>query len=232
MDRNKLTPILICIVFSLHVTQSFTQERKIEPFGKLKVRGAVLVNYHVTKEPGIQIIDSQNEHLIKTKIKNNKLTIKHLKIKPNQNKQVEINLYGHPLKEIVATQAALIKSDSVILSDTAAVCLASGAELRATVQSKELSMSLSSGSFGYLEGEVKFLKLKAKTGARFRAYKATVIQTVIKVSTGAFAALRGDIQIEGKVITGGELKFYGKIDDSNIKRHTHGIVSQSDDDEL
>jgi hypothetical protein len=232
MIQKKTFLLLMGTALILNSSLLFAQVSNTEPFEKLKVRGAVLVNYQVSKEPGIQIIDARNQHLVKATVKNNKLTIKHLKIKPNQNKQVEINLHGLALKEIVAKQTAVIKSEGVILSDTAKVCMTSASELQTTVQSAKLSVKLTSGSFAYLEGEAKSLKLKAKTGSKFRAHKANISNAIIKVATGGFVALNGETDVEGKVVTGGELKFYGKSNDKKIKRHTHGIIRQSEVDEL
>jgi hypothetical protein len=222
----------IFTVLLLTGSVAFGQSASIEPFEKLKIRGAILVNYHVSNEYAIQFVDTRNENLLKTTVRNKKLTIKHLKIKPNQNKQVEINLYGPAVKQIAATQTAIIKSSSPMLTDTAKICIASVAELHTTVQSASLTIKLMSGGFGFFEGEIKYLNLKVKTGAKFRAHKATISKAVIKITTGGFAALKGETDVEGKVVTGGELKFYGKGNDTKIKRHTHGVIRQSEADEL
>ncbi|MDD2564181.1 MAG: DUF2807 domain-containing protein [Salinivirgaceae bacterium] len=218
-----LSNLLIGFIFGFTFVAN-SQSVDLNEFNELFIRGKVKVNYIYSENSYLEIETKEHADFATFKVENRVLKIKHSNFKPDRNKSVTINVYGGQLKTLKLKQGAILTMDSTGFSDSVYVHLASGSEMKAMCNLKQIKIIANRGSFAFLEGSLNSMNATVRSGAKIRCNISKISKADVKISTGGFLAMESSAVVTGKVSTGGELKFYGTSNKHRVKQLLKGKV--------
>lgn len=227
-----LSALVLSLVFSSCLLQStvngngnvITEERNIDGFNALDVsRG---MNVYVSQGSDFKVVVEADENLHKsivTELKGDELQIKAVdNIRKASSKKVFVTL--PKLKTVEASSGSNVFSENTLTADDINLAVSSGANLRFSVDAKNVTAKSGSGSNMFLDGTAESIHVKSGSGSNIKAGDLKAQTAEAKVSSGANIWVNTQNELQATASSGGNIFFYGNPGNTNISKSSGGNV--------
>ncbi len=203
-----------------------TQERKIEPFTKVKVSQGL--ECEITQSETQKVVVEADDNLINgiiTKVENGTLIIKsdYNNYHNVKSRKVRVSI---PVIEALATSSGsnlttknTLKGKSITLDSS------SGSELNANVEYDDVSSSSSSGSQINLSGKALKLTTQSSSGSSLDASSLLANDVISKSSSGSSTDVHALVSIKADASSGSSIDYEGKPKKVAKEESSGGSVS-------
>ncbi|WP_010134160.1 head GIN domain-containing protein [Ochrovirga pacifica] len=196
------------------------------PFDKISVAEGIQLHIKQDDEQKIKVQTDENlQEYIKTEIENRQLKIYvDETIKPTDSKTVWVSL--PEIISIHASSGSYVQSESTLFSDDLKVKASSGATVKLSVNTQNLTAASSSGSAIELIGKTNLYQCNSSSGSTINSFDLTSKTTTAKVSSGASIRVFATEQLHPIASSGGHIKYKGTPTIENFKTSSGGRISQ------
>ena len=170
---------ILCLSILSSVAQN-TSERSIDPFTRLEVLGAAKVFYHTSDTLSLKIIgDASDADKVQTINKDGLLTIE---VKDKNDGALVIHVSNKELSSLYCNGAVHFKTTNAIAADEFTVTASGAAFIKAQIEAKKITASVSGAGNMSLNGSADELIVSATGASVFKGYELK--SKVVNVETG------------------------------------------------
>lgn len=203
-----------------------TKSRKVNStFTNIKVSNGIDLYITQGTKHEISVEADENLHeLIITEINKGQL-----KIYTEKNiwraSALKVHVLVKNLEELIASSGSDVRSENTFKVNELTLKTSSGADIRMTVEGKNIQTNSSSGSTLRIAGTTENHSAKASSGSMIKAYGLKSNHIIAKASSGADIDVFASKSIEAKASSGGDIDYAGKPEKVTVKSSSGGRIS-------
>jgi hypothetical protein len=235
--------LLLMAFISLSLVAAFAQDkviydanaevRKVPAFNAIKVSHGIelLLTHGNTEAVAVSAEEKEQRDAIKTEVTNGELRIyieqkamKWWKQLISKGKKPKAYVSFVKLEKIDGSSGAKITIDGSLNTAVLSFDLSSGANLRAIVKAKHLTVEQSSGGTTNISGTAENLKVNSSSGGRFNGYDLVVVKCKAEASSGGKIQLNVTNELAAYASSGGGIDYKGSGAIMDISTSSGGKV--------
>lgn len=173
----------------------------------------------------VEADDNLQEHII-TEIEDDELVIyTDANIDNAEAKRITVTL--PEIKGLAASSSALLKSNSVLKSETLNLSTSSGSNLNVAVEANNVTCESSSGSRMTVQGNTAELTTDSSSGSNLDAKGLTAKYVTSESSSGSHVAINPSKSLEAKASSGSHISYKNVPKQIKVKTSSGGSINEN-----
>lgn len=219
--------ISLALAFFIGCSYMFCQlaiVKNVGDFTTLRVFDKIPVELISSSECKVEITGTKNGD-VQVINKNGELKIRMTTLKLLAGDNVKVKVYYKQLKDIQASEGAVIKSNDRIEEGSLSLNVKEGAKIELEIEVQRLKANINTGGEIYLTGESKEQDIVITSGGNYYSKDLDTQKTMIAINAGGNAEVNVSETLEAKTRAGGVIDVYGRPKHVNKKTLAGGKIT-------
>ena len=212
------------IAMMLGCTAQRSQERAIEPFTKIEIRGAVSVVYTQSDTLGLRLHGPENEMgKVITRVEGNILKISS---KGDTEGLVTVHVSGNSLKSLEAQGATVFKTEGMIKASEFEAGVSGAAQGNIDIEAETVSCIQTGASHLTLKGRCKELTANISGASSLKAFELDAVNAKVESSGAASAKVAASGSFVGNATGASSIRLKGEPNDVTAESSSAASITR------